>query len=87
MADAWGASWGGAFTRFIMWGAATQVSPPPAPSFGPPFLDLAASMRTSIGLAPSMRVELGLNTAFPTTIEARCLLPSSRISRSVDLEY
>jgi hypothetical protein len=81
MADAWGASWGG---TFIVWGASEQIT---APSFGPPFLDLAASMRTSIGLAPSMRVELGLNTAFPTTIEARCLMPSSRISRSVDLEY
>jgi hypothetical protein len=78
--DAWGASWGGAFTRFIRWGASEQVT---VATFGPPFLDLTASMRTSIGLAPSMRAELGLDAAFPTTIEAGCLMPSFRISRSV----
>lgn len=83
MADAWGHSWGGPFTRWIMWGAATQVSPPPAPSFGPPFLDFQSAIRASLGVPLGVVMTLGADTTMPDTIERQNLLRSSRIDRSV----
>ena len=75
MADAWGVSWGG---TFIVWGAVEQVT---APNYGPPFIDLISAMGMTIGVEPGLRTEIGLASVFPTTIEARCKLPSARISR------
>ena len=81
--DSWGYSWGGPFTRFRMWGAATQVSPPPAPNFGPPFLDLQSPTLSTIGLTSLMRPHLGIDCGMSDSIEKHVGMASSRISRSV----
>lgn len=81
--DAWGHSWGGPFTRFVVWGAATQVSPPPDPNFGPPFLDMQVRTLTTIGLTSVVRQSLGLDASMTDTLERHVGMASPRISRSV----
>ena len=81
--DSWGHSWGGPFTRFVMWGAATQVSPPPPPSFGPPFLDRQAALLTTLGATNIIVTALGFNNPISPDIELKALIRSPRIDRSV----
>lgn len=59
--DAWGASWGGAFTRFVRWGAAEQNSPK---TYGPPFADFSLAMPTAIDRLHKMHLSIG--AGFPS---------------------
>lgn len=77
--DSWGHSWGGPFTRWIMWGAADQVT---VATFGPPFLDLRSAIRTTLGATSPMIQAVGVRSAIDSEIELQSLLPSSRIDRS-----
>lgn len=78
--DAWGASWGGAFTRFVRWGAFESAT---VPTFGPPFIDKQAMTASTIGLTSLIRDNLGINASMPDTVEKYVGMASPRISRSV----
>ena len=77
--DAWGYSWGGPFTRFVMWGAAEQVT---TPTFGPPFLDFQTGLLTTLGATNPVVTALSLNNPISPHIELQGLIRSSRIDKS-----
>ena len=58
--DAWGHSWGGPLTRFVVWGANTQVSPPPTPYYGRPFADFNLALSPNLDFLHLMRADVSL---------------------------
>lgn len=53
--DSWGASWGGAFTRFVRWGAFEAAT---TPVYGPPFQDFSLELTTTIDRFHKMNRDL-----------------------------
>lgn len=78
--DAWGHSWGGPFTRFVVWGATEQVT---VPTFGPPFIDMRSPLLMTLGAVSPMITAIGVNSGLSPEIEIESQLPSSRIDRAL----
>lgn len=78
--DSWGASWGGAFTRFVRWGAFEQAT---VPTFGPPFLDRRSPLLMTLGASSPVITAIGLRSQISPHIELEDHLPSFRIDRAL----